>query len=99
MPVLGTYAKTSGSVSHVINAATVNGNTAADTLTATSPHPAIGLLKQVGPTATGAWSSFLAVAEGGDVHYRFTVENRGDVPLDLTSPVVTDIVSALDSLT
>ena len=67
-------------------------------MTVSAPSPAIGLLKQVGPTASGPWSSFLAVATGGNVFYRFTVENTGDVPLSLTSPVVTDIVSAVNTL-
>ena len=84
VPSNGTYSNTSGNVSHVINAATVNGNTATDTLTANPPNPAIGMLKQVGATGSGPWQSFLPVATAGDVYYRFTIENIGDVPL---SPV------------
>ena len=84
VPSAGTYANTSGNVSHVINAATVNGNIASDNLTASPPSPAIGLLKQVGASASGSWLSFLPVATGGDVYYRFTIENLGDVAL---SPV------------
>ncbi|HEX2836349.1 MAG TPA: DUF11 domain-containing protein, partial [Thermoanaerobaculia bacterium] len=79
VPVAGTYNNTSGPVSHVINATTINGNTASDTLEATPPAPAISLLKQIGPSATGPWTSFLATT--GPVYYRFTVENTGDVPL------------------
>jgi len=84
VPTVGTYTNTSGNVSHVINAATVNGNTASDSLTANPPNPAIGLLKEVGATVSGPWLSFLPVAEGGEVYYRFTIENLGDVEL---SPV------------
>ncbi|HET9209315.1 MAG TPA: hypothetical protein VFR03_02890, partial [Thermoanaerobaculia bacterium] len=58
-PVAGTYNNTSGAVSHIINAAVVNGNSASDSLTVTPATPAIALLKQVGPTASGPWSSFL----------------------------------------
>jgi uncharacterized repeat protein (TIGR01451 family) len=80
-PAVGTYINTSGAVSHLINAQTVNGNTASDTLEVEAPSPAIGLLKQVGPSAAGPWSSALAVNLPGNVFYRFTLENLGDVPL------------------
>ena len=84
---VGSYANTSGNVSHVVNAQTVNGNTATATLEIVPPNPAIGLLKEVGPTAAGPWSSALAVDAPADVFYRFTLENTGDVPL---SPVSID---------
>ena len=81
-PVAGSYANTSGPVSHIFNGVPVSGNTASDTLTANPATPVIALLKQVGPTASGPWSSFLATPEGGNVFYRFTVENIGNVPLN-----------------
>ncbi|HKR66532.1 MAG TPA: hypothetical protein VJZ00_22585, partial [Thermoanaerobaculia bacterium] len=80
-PAVGTYNNTSGNVSHVINAQTINGNTASDSLVVAPPSPSIGLLKEVGPTASGPWSAFRAVS-GGNVFYRFTIENTGDVPLN-----------------
>jgi len=86
-PALGTYNNTSGNVSHIINAQTVNGNAAAGSLVVNAASPSIGLLKEVGLSGTGPWTSFLPVS-GGQVFYRFTVENTGDVPL---SPVsITD---------
>lgn len=84
-PSTGTYNNTSGNVSHVINAATVNGNTASGSLTASAANPHIALLKQVGPGATGPWSSYMTVATGADVYYKFTIENTGDVPLNPVS--------------
>ncbi|HEX2642792.1 MAG TPA: hypothetical protein VHU81_07350, partial [Thermoanaerobaculia bacterium] len=87
-PVAGSYSNTSGAVSHLVNGTPINGNTASDVLTVTPATPAIALLKQVGPTAAGPWSSFLAVPVSGNVFYRFTVENIGNVPL--TSVGVTD---------
>lgn len=83
------------------NSATVNatgpialtGNTATDTLYVRAPSPGIKLLKEVGATAAGPWSSFLAVVLPGNVYYRFTVENTGDQPL---SPVSLTDTTALD---
>ncbi len=79
-PAVGTYNNTSGNVSYIINAATVNGNTASGSLVAGTPHPSIGLLKQISSSASGPWSTFLPLSSG-PVFYRFTVENTGDVPL------------------
>jgi uncharacterized repeat protein (TIGR01451 family) len=78
--VNGTYNNTSGTVSHVINSQTINGNTASGSLTVNPPHPAVSLLKEVGPSATGPWTTFLSGPVGSTVYYRFTVENTGDVP-------------------
>ncbi len=80
-PVTGTYDNTSGNVSHIVNGVPVNGNTASDSLSVVPPNPSIALLKQVGLSPTGPWSSFLA-ATTGPVYYQFTIENTGDVPLD-----------------
>ena len=84
VPVVGTYMNVSGNVSHVVNAQTLDGNAATGELVADPPDPSIGLLKQVGPTPTGPWSSFLAVTTG-PVYYQFTIENTGDVPLNPVS--------------
>ena len=83
-PTVGTYNNTSGLVSFSINAQTVTGNTASASLIVGPPHPAIGLLKQIGLSAAGPWLDYTAVALPGNVFYRFTIENAGDVPL---SPV------------
>lgn len=84
----GTYTNTTGNVAHIINAVTVNGNTATDTLQVNAVNPAIALQKQVGASSTGPWFSTLAIATGANVYYKFTVENIGDVPF--TSFNVTD---------
>jgi len=80
-PVVGTYNNTSGNVSHVINAVTVNGNTASGSLNVNPPNSAISLGKQISLSASGPWSTFIPVTTG-PVFYRFTVENTGDVPLN-----------------
>ncbi len=81
VPAVGTYNNTSGNVSYIINAATVNGNTASGSLVAGTPLPSISLLKQISASASGPWSIFLPLSSG-PVFYRFTVENTGDVPLN-----------------
>jgi uncharacterized repeat protein (TIGR01451 family) len=92
-PATGTYNNTSGNVSHVINASTVNGNTASGSLTVDAPSPAIGTLKQIGLTNNplGTWDSFVAVTAGTNVFYKITIENDGDVvlsPVGATDPNV-----------
>ena len=87
-PNAGTYNNTSGPVSTIINGSPVNGNTASGSLVVNPPNPSIHLLKQVGPSNTGPWTPFLKTPVGGNVFYRFTVENTGDVPL--LSPTLTD---------
>jgi large repetitive protein len=85
---VGTYNNTTFNISHVVNAQSVSGNSASDSLVVESPVPALSILKQAGPTASGPWSPFLATATGGNVHFRFTLENTGDVPL--TNLSITD---------
>ncbi len=87
----GSFANTSGTVTHLVNGSPIAGNTASDTLNVVAPNPAIELLKQVGPTASGPWSPFEAIDLPGNVFYRFTIENAGDVPLSpvtLTDPLI-----------
>jgi LPXTG-site transpeptidase (sortase) family protein len=64
------------------------GNTSTASVLVKDPAPLISLLKQVGSTASGPWTSFLAVSTGANVYYKFTVENVGDVALSAVN--VTD---------
>ena len=84
-PTAGTFNNTSGSVSTIISGQTVNGNTAAASLTANTAQPAIAILKQVSTSPSGPWTSYQALPAGASVYYRFTIENTGDVPLDPVS--------------
>jgi len=89
---VSTYNNISGSVSHIINAATDNGNTASASLTVTVAHPSIAILKQISSTGlSGPWSTFLSVSVGANVWYKFTIENTGDValnPVSVTDPTL-----------
>ncbi|MGN6184169.1 MAG: DUF7507 domain-containing protein [Thermoanaerobaculia bacterium] len=85
-PTAGTYVNTTGVVSHIVNAQTINGNTSSDTLVVNPTTPGLSFRKEIGPSATGPWSSYLATS--GQAWYRFIVENTGDVPL--TNLTVTD---------
>ena len=85
----GSYPNTTGAVSANI---TGPGNTASNTLLVQSVTPAISLLKRIGASASGPWYSNLTVASGGQVWYRFIVENTGDVNLtnvSLSDPALT----------
>ena len=77
----GNFANTSGAVQAMVSGTITTGNIATDTLTVNSPSPSIALLKQVSTSATGPWTSFVAVSTGANVYYQFTVENAGDVAL------------------
>ncbi len=44
-------------------------------------YPALSLVKDVGPSATGPWSDSITVAVGANVYYRITVTNNGNVAL------------------
>lgn len=82
----GTYNNTSGSVSHLVGGVTANGNTASASLTVSPGNPGISFLKQVGKGGAGdPWKSSLAVPVGGNVYYRLTIENTGDVSLNPVS--------------
>jgi uncharacterized repeat protein (TIGR01451 family) len=79
------YENTSGAVTHTLNGADWGTDTAYAALLVIEPTPAIALSKQVGPGTYGPWAAKLIVGPGGDVVYRFTVENIGDVPLSNVS--------------
>lgn len=77
----GTFTNTTAAISDSVAG---TGKTASDTLTANLPNPSIGLLKQVAESAPGpgtVWGPFVAVPIGGNVFYRFTIENTGDSAL------------------
>ena len=87
-PTAGDYVNTSGAVTHDINGSTVGADTASDTLTVETATPALAILKQVSTSATGPWTSYLAVAAGTDIYYQITIENAGDA--EVSSITVTD---------
>lgn len=77
----GDFVNATGNVSHVVNGSTVEGTGATATLTVIPPVASLGLLKEVGTSATGPWGPFAGVTVGANVYYRFTIENTGEVAL------------------
>ena len=59
--------------------------------------PGFSLLKQIGTSATGPWSSHIGVAAGDNVFYKFTLVNTG--ALSLSSINVTDALVSTASCT
>ena len=59
--------------------------------------PGFSLLKQIGTSATGPWSSHIGVAAGNNVFYKFTLINTG--ALSLSSISVTDPLVSTASCT
>ena len=57
------------------------GNTDEASMLVKAHTPALTFLKQVGPTLTGPWASFLSVNIADPVFYLFIIENTGDVSL------------------
>jgi LPXTG-site transpeptidase (sortase) family protein len=80
----GSYTNTTSNITST-NGGT--GNTATANVLVKTPAPAINLLKQVGSSASGPWSSFLTATVGDPVYYKFYIENTGDILLD---PVTVD---------
>lgn len=80
-PVAGIYLNTSGPVSHLVAGVPADGGAASASLAVDPAIPRIALLKEIGPTAAGPFSRFMAVPAGAAVYYRLTVENLGNVPL------------------
>ena len=70
------------------------GNTASDTLTVNPVNPGISILKQVGTSITGPWTTLVAVTTGTNIFFQMTVENIGDVALtdaNVTDPTLTGL--------
>lgn len=97
---VGTHTNTTGTVSST-NGGT--GNTAEDELFVEAAVPGLNILKQVGPTAAGPWTSYMTINAGNpavypqDVFFRFVVENTGETQLTNVS-VVEETVPALNPL-
>lgn len=64
------------------------GNTSTALVNVRDHIPAINLLKQVSSDPNGPWTPYLVANIGGNVYYRLTVENTGD--MDLTNVTVDD---------
>lgn len=89
-PLAGTYNNLTSAVQATISGVALLGNTAADTLTVNTPHPALAILKQIGLSSApdAVWTKFVAVTPGTPIYYRFIIENIGDV--NLTNVTVSD---------
>jgi uncharacterized repeat protein (TIGR01451 family) len=86
--VTGTTAGTKNNSVQVTSTNGGTGNTATASVYVRDAIHSLAFLKQVGPTADGPWYSYLPVAIGDPVYYRFTIENTGEV--NLTNVSVSD---------
>ena len=98
-PNAGDYLNTSGSPSHTLNGTWTSADTATDTLTAKIPNPSFKLIKQVGTSSSGPWSSFVSVNNGNNVWFRLSVENTGDIGLNTISVTDTDYAAQIAGCT
>ena len=82
---VGTYNNLSFPLTYQVNgmAPTITGDTALDTLVVSAPTPRIGLQKRIGISASGPWGEFVGVAPSTAIFYQFTIENTGDVALNM----------------
>ena len=104
--VRGPIAAASGTV---VNTATATGAynatsyTATDSATYLGAPPNLSLIKQIGTSASGPWSTTLNTAVGANVYYRFTIVNNSALNasgLSITDPLVsTASCSYVDPLT
>ena len=62
-----------------------NGNTASASLVVADQVASLDLTKQVSTTGAGPWTTFVGVAAGSNVYYRFKVYNSGDLPFTAIS--------------
>jgi len=74
----------------------IDSNTSSATATA-NQDPELTLVKSIGTTASGPWSSSITVDQGEDVYYQFVITNSGNVPL--TSLGITDANVSTSSCT
>lgn len=86
---------TAGTRNNTTNAVTSteggNGNTASATLVVNNQTASLDLTKQVAPADAEPWTSFVGVAAGSNVYYRFKVYNSGDLAftaLSITDPTL-----------
>lgn len=80
-PTAGNYVNTSTAGTFSANGTTLPVPTATDTLNVHAPINGITILKRIGPTASGPWTSSLSVALGASVFFQYTVDNTGEAAL------------------
>ncbi|MCB1608935.1 MAG: hypothetical protein KDI71_18380, partial [Xanthomonadales bacterium] len=77
------YNNTALTVSHILNSITRPGTTSGATLTVQAPSPRISLQKRVSLSPTGPWGEFVTTTPSSTIYFQFTVENTGDVALNV----------------
>jgi LPXTG-site transpeptidase (sortase) family protein len=76
------YENNAGVVSTTVSGLTSDVDTTKATLAVITNYPGLKLLKQVATSASGPWTNFTKVSPTtGQVYYRLTLENTGDVAL------------------
>ncbi len=86
--VTGTTAGTYENTVQVTSAGGCTGNTASATVVVRALKNSLAFQKQISTSPSGPWYSYITVAVGTPLYYRFIVENTGETAL--TNVVVTD---------
>jgi uncharacterized repeat protein (TIGR01451 family) len=77
----GTKNNSTGNITATSGTVNLTGASASASIIVNDQNSSIDLVKQISTSPSGPWYKYVAVASGGNVYYRFKVDNTGDTPL------------------